>query len=42
MFGRDKPPYAEAGLAIEAIRVLIKSESAISDVRWLYEEDNAA
>ena len=37
LFGRDKPPYAEAQPLIASIKDLIESENRISGVQWIYE-----
>lgn len=40
LFGRDMPPYSEAEPLVSAIRRVIALEPSISQVSWLYEDDN--
>lgn len=36
MFGRDKAPHADAAALVEGIRVLVATDGAVRDVKWLY------
>ncbi|MCQ8105537.1 hypothetical protein NP590_15605 [Methylomonas sp. SURF-2] len=42
MFGRDKPPFAEAATLVEGIRELLVGSPGIAELEWLYRGEDAA
>ena len=41
LFGRDKPPFSEASVLVDAIRDVLSNEPDITDLKWLYEHGSS-